>query len=246
MASLLPPLATAAACQPPGSLNDSADVLSKGAQKAAAARIDKFFEAADPVWIGCNTLWVFVWVLAPAIVALPRARGNLVRTPRHGVGDPRVHPLDVLAGASRAVSGWTRRAPFAHDSDGRVTARRYPGGGPSLAPVAGPHPPARRGDGALPARRERAAGAIAVLRAGPSRRGPQAVSGGERPVVRRRRPSRRGRGRRNGVLPALPRAVRPLGRDVLGLFGGSAGKVGASGRPPQLSMPNAECLVPSP
>lgn len=68
MASLLPPLATAAACQLPGSLNDSADVLSKGAQKAAAARIDKFFEAADPVWISCNTLWVFVWILAPAIV----------------------------------------------------------------------------------------------------------------------------------------------------------------------------------
>lgn len=79
IASLLPPLATAAACQPPGSLNGSADVLSKGAQKAATARIDKFFEVADLAWIGCNTLWVFVWLLAPAIVYWRGLAGTWLR-----------------------------------------------------------------------------------------------------------------------------------------------------------------------
>lgn len=66
IAPLLPPLATAALCHP--SPSSDADLLSSGTQKAAAKRIEQFFEAAGPVWIGCNTMWVFVWCLAPAIV----------------------------------------------------------------------------------------------------------------------------------------------------------------------------------
>jgi hypothetical protein len=68
IAPLLPPLATAALCHPSPSPSADADVLSKPAQKAATKRIDQFFEAARPVWIGCNTMWMFVWCLAPAIV----------------------------------------------------------------------------------------------------------------------------------------------------------------------------------
>jgi hypothetical protein len=67
VAPLLPPLATVALCADPGSSTDTAP-LSKAAQKAAAKRIEQFFDAAGAVWIGCNTLWVFVWCLAPAIV----------------------------------------------------------------------------------------------------------------------------------------------------------------------------------
>ena len=229
MASLLPPLATAAACQLPGSLNDSADVLSKGAQKAAAARIDKFFEAADPVWIACNTLWVFVWVLAPAIVYFRGLAGTWFGLLATGLGilgfilwtywrahralypdglaERRSHTILMGVsplGAIRAVDHLSHRL-LAHTHP-LVAAM-------ALCP---------RAESVRLAR-------LLYLRAGPTRRFPQAVSGGGRPVVRRHRPSRRGRGGRNGVLPALPRAVRSLGRDVLGLFGGSAGEVGASG-----------------
>jgi hypothetical protein len=67
MAPLLPPLATVALCHPPTSSSDP-ELLSKGAQKAAAKRIDLFFDSVDAVWISCNTLWIFVWSVAPAIV----------------------------------------------------------------------------------------------------------------------------------------------------------------------------------
>jgi hypothetical protein len=66
IAPLLSPLATAAPCHP--STSGDADILSKSAQKAAAKRIDLFFDSARPVWIGCNAMWMFVWCLAPAIV----------------------------------------------------------------------------------------------------------------------------------------------------------------------------------
>jgi hypothetical protein len=66
IAPLLPPLATASLCHP--SPSSDTDILSKAAQKAAAKRIDQFFDAARSVWIGCNTMWMFVWCLAPAIV----------------------------------------------------------------------------------------------------------------------------------------------------------------------------------
>jgi hypothetical protein len=67
IASLLPPLATVALCPLPTPPTDT-DLLSKAAQKTAAKRLDRFFDAVDLVWIGCNTLWLFVWILAPAIV----------------------------------------------------------------------------------------------------------------------------------------------------------------------------------
>jgi hypothetical protein len=66
---LLPPLATPtvwpAASTAPG---QPATLLSAKSRKEASAAADKFYEAAEPVWIGANTLWVFLFVIAPAVV----------------------------------------------------------------------------------------------------------------------------------------------------------------------------------
>jgi hypothetical protein len=66
---LLPPLATPtvwpAASTAPG---QPAALLSAKSRKEASAAADKFYEAAEPVWIGANTLWVFLFAIAPAVV----------------------------------------------------------------------------------------------------------------------------------------------------------------------------------
>lgn len=68
VAPLLPPLPTQASFGQPSSAIDAGTSLSKEAQKRAAARVQEFFDAAAPVWIACNALWLFVCIVAPAIV----------------------------------------------------------------------------------------------------------------------------------------------------------------------------------
>jgi hypothetical protein len=64
VAPLLPPLGI-----PIGWSADAGDrPLSRDARKAAAKRIDRFYEAAEPVWVGSNALWLFLFVLAPIVV----------------------------------------------------------------------------------------------------------------------------------------------------------------------------------
>jgi hypothetical protein len=63
LAPLLPPLATVADW--PG-LPD-AD-LSRTALKRATKKAELFFDAAEPVWISSNTLWLYLFCIAPAAV----------------------------------------------------------------------------------------------------------------------------------------------------------------------------------
>jgi hypothetical protein len=69
VAPLLPPLATPTAW-PAASITPSqpASALSAKSRKEAAAATDRFYKVAEPVWIGGNTLWVYLFVAAPAVV----------------------------------------------------------------------------------------------------------------------------------------------------------------------------------
>ncbi|MGH9314057.1 MAG: hypothetical protein ACRD1S_12785 [Vicinamibacterales bacterium] len=75
VAPLFPPLATSVAWpsdlaqgRPPSSIAGPRLAPSKDAQREAAKRIDRFYEVAEPVWVACNMLWIFVCCVAPAIV----------------------------------------------------------------------------------------------------------------------------------------------------------------------------------
>jgi hypothetical protein len=66
---LLPPLATPAVWPAASaSLGQPAAGFSSKNRKEAAAAVERFYEAAEPVWIGANTLWVFLFLAAPAVV----------------------------------------------------------------------------------------------------------------------------------------------------------------------------------
>jgi hypothetical protein len=67
LAPLLPPLATLADWPSPAAASRDA-TLSRKAVKEAAKRLDVFFETAGPVWISCNALWLFLFVITPPVV----------------------------------------------------------------------------------------------------------------------------------------------------------------------------------
>jgi hypothetical protein len=73
VAPLLPPLATPVAW--PGDVarlaslaGGPAAALSKKAQNEVVDRIDRFYEVVEPLRVACNSLWIFVFGLAPVIV----------------------------------------------------------------------------------------------------------------------------------------------------------------------------------
>jgi hypothetical protein len=69
IAPLLPPLATPAVW-PAASASPGQPAASFSAKnrKEAAAAVERFYKAAEPVRIGANTLWVYLFVAAPAVV----------------------------------------------------------------------------------------------------------------------------------------------------------------------------------
>ena len=69
VAPILPPLATAATWPAASASSDQpAPSFSAKNRREAAAAVDRFYKAAEPVWIGANTLWIFLFVAAPAVV----------------------------------------------------------------------------------------------------------------------------------------------------------------------------------
>lgn len=72
LAPLLPPLATLADWPASSAflprVGGPGTDLSRKALKQATTRVELFFDAAEPVWISCNTLWLFLFCITPAVV----------------------------------------------------------------------------------------------------------------------------------------------------------------------------------
>jgi hypothetical protein len=76
LAPLLPPLATLADWPALSGVEGAGRTdrapLSRKALETAKKRVELFIDAAEPVWISCNALWLFLFCITPAVVV---ARG---------------------------------------------------------------------------------------------------------------------------------------------------------------------------